>query len=639
MTRRQRTHPLPLLAASALCLAASPVSAEVRLSPVWGDHAVIQQGREVVVEGTAAPNATVRGTLGGATAKARAGADGRFALTFPARQATETPVVLEVSDGSGAPARATDLLTGDVWLCSGQSNMELPVSRSLDPEGRSFATDASLRLLTIPKDTAPGPMTEFGQPVAWTGSGPEANREFSAACLFMAQGLRRELKIPVGAIHSSWGGSQIRPWLSPEGGRALYGAEAMALLQVSQRDMAAAVAAFAPTWEDWWRKGDAGREPWKNPDVLQWAAVPAIAPWQTWTGTPLARDAIGNVFLRRTIELTPEQAKAGGTLAIGVIDDLDMTWVNGQPVGITHGWSTERRYAVPAKFLKPGRNEIIVAANNSWAGGGFTSTADRLSFTPTGGAAIPLGTGWRYAIGAIRGVPPRAPWDANAGIGVMHNRMIAPLGRFAMQGAAWYQGESDVGLPGYADRVRELVKGWRGQFGPNLRLLVVQLADYGPTASTPVESGWAELRDAQRRAVAADRNAALVATFDIGEPTDIHPANKFDLGKRLTLAALGRPMPMPARARRSGMRIVIDFSGIEGGLVSRSGAPLGLELCAETQDSCRYAAAGVDGNRLVLTDDGMPATRVRYAWADSPVVNLFDTRGLPVPGFELPIDE
>jgi sialate O-acetylesterase len=321
-----------------------------------------------------------------------------------------------------------------------------------------------------------------------------------------------------------------------------------------------------------------------------------------------------------------------------VLDDLDATWVNGRPVGITHGWDYERQYAVPASYLKAGANEVVIAVSNSWGAGGFTSTADKLAFTVEGGERLPLGEGWRYSIGKTDQAPPRAPWDANAGIGVMHNRMVAPLGRITLRGAAWYQGESDVGIPGYGDRMRELFAGWRHQFGPQMEMLVVQLANYGPVAERPGASGWAETRDIQREAVEADANAALIGAIDIGERTDIHPANKTLLGDRLARAALGEAMPMPLSATLENDTVTVRFSGVEGGLHAWSGPyPLGVELCGEAQDSCRYALARVDGDRLLVPVEGQPANRVRYAWADSPVVNLFDGRSLPVPGFELDV--
>jgi sialate O-acetylesterase len=453
----------------------------------------------------------------------------------------------------------------------------------------------------------------------------------------MARQLRQDLKVPIGAINSNWGGSQIRAWLTPQAGRTLYGEAQMALLKGFEKDPLGAVTAFVPTWEKWWREGTGGQEPWKNPDALQWQPIPSISPWQTWAGTRLAQDTIGNVWFRHTLTLTAEQAANGGTLAIGVIDDMDTTWVNGRIVGNTFGWSKEREYPIPPGYLHAGANEIVFAASNSYGPGGLQSAADKLAFTVNGGERIPLAEGWRYAIGQIRDMPPRAPWDANAGIGVMHNRMIAPLGHIALKGAAWYQGESDVGLPGYADRLRELFAGWRRQFGADTRVLVVQLPNYGPVAETPSASGWAEVREEQRRAVAADTDAALIATLDVGENGNLHPTAKLPVGLRLAAAAQGQPMPLPLSARLNGDTVEVRVSGLEGGLHAWSGAPLGIELCGETQESCRYAAAAISGDSLLVHADGRPASRVRHAWADSPAINLYDARPLPVPTFELPI--
>ena len=606
-----------------------------QLAPVWTDHAVIQRDRPIVIEGTAAPGETVTATLGRISGNAKAGADGRFSITLAERPATATPETLTVSDGSGT-ATVSDIVIGDVWLCSGQSNMEWPVSASTGggPAVQASA-DAGLRLLQIPKDTAPTPQRAFSAPVAWAPASPESAPAFSAACYYMVRELRKELGVPVGAIHASWGGSQARAWLTPEGGRALYGAEPMALLEGYRSDPLAAVATFAPIWQQWWTSATQ-MAPWDDPEALEWRPVPRIGPWTAWgEGAPAA---VGTVWFRHTLELTPQQAAAGGTLNIGIIDDLDATWINGHPVGISHGWSTEREYRVPPAFLREGANEIVFAASNSWGAGGMQSSSDRLSFAVAGGERIALGEGWLYADSGISESPPRAPWDANAGIGVMHNKMVAPLGGIALAGAAWYQGESDVGIAGYADRLRELFAGWRRQFGADTRMLVVQLPNFGDVAEQPVAAGWAETREEQRRAVAADANAALIPTLDVGQRDDLHPPHKLPIGLRLAAAAQGKPMPMPLGAAREGDAIAVTFSGLEGGLHSWSGPPLAVELCAEPQESCRYAQAAIAGDRLVIRSDGQPATRVRYAWADAPVVNLFDGRPVSIPGFELTVE-
>jgi sialate O-acetylesterase len=618
--------------------AAAPALAAPALGPVWTDHAVIQRDRPVVVEGTARPGEAIIGTLGGASANAKAAKDGAFALTFPARSASSEPISLTVTDADGGSVTVSDLLVGDVWLCGGQSNMEFSLWNSAGgPQAAERARDDGLRVLMIPKVSALTPQKTFGGDVAWAAAATDSVKNFSGACYFMARQLRADLKVPVGAIHSNWGGSQIRAWLTPEGGARLYGPAAMAQLRQYGTDPLGAVTAFAPQWEKWWTDRT-HQAPWDHPEALQWQPVPQISAWGEWAGTRLATNGNGNVWMRRTVDLTPAQAKAGGTLNIGLVDDIDMTFVNGHPVGNTSSWSDERHYRVPASYLRPGANEVIVLVTNSYGAGGFESKPDRLSFDVAGGASVPLGEGWQYSISPVTDYPPRTPWDGIAGIGVMYNKMIAPFGHFAMTGMAWYQGESDVGIPGYADRMRELFAGWRQQIGRPAKMLVVQLPNWGPTTGKPVASDWAEIRNEEFKAVAADRNAALIPTLDIGENDNLHPTDKRDVGLRLAMAAEGKALIMPVTAKRQDGAILVAFSGVEGGLHTwSSGHAIGVELCGATQESCRYAPATAIGDTLSIADDGRPATRVRYAWIDSPAVNLYDARALPVPGFELPI--
>lgn len=634
----------PLFRASAfaaLLTAASPLAVQAAPQPgaAYGDHMVLQRGQPIIIEGRSSPGAEVTGTLGAERQTSRADAEGRFRLTFAPREASPQPITLRLADASGETA-LENLVIGDVWLCSGQSNMELPVARALNTSNElRMAADPQIRLLKVPQFTAAAEQDAFGAPVSWQVATAETVEPFSAACFFMGKQLRADLGVPVGLIHSNWGGSASSAWMSPEAVRELYGAQAADLLQLYQRDPLAAAQAFVPQWYDWWRAGDNGNEPWANPDSLEWQPIPQFSFWNRWTGTGLDTQPAANVWLRQTFTLTAEQAAAGdATLAIGAIDDLDLTWVNGNPVGYTFGWGVERTYRVPADYLREGENTVLIAASNNWDTGGFFGGPERLHVTPAGGEPIPLGADWDYSVGAISEMPPRAPWDAIVGFGVMHNAMIAPLGGMRLAGVAWYQGEADIGQTGYDIRLGHLFAGWRRQFGQQARMLVVQLADYGRRVSQPVASGWAELREEQRQGVLADGNAALVTAIDIGEPSDIHPANKNVLGLRLAMAAQGVASPQPVSASREGDTITVSFSGVEGGLTAYGGLyALGVELCGDAQESCRYVIPALWGNKMLIAADGQPATRVRYAWADAPVVNLYDGRDLPVPGFELEI--
>ena len=626
--------------ALAALLASAPALAAPQPGAAYGDGMVLQRGEPILISGTAAPGSTVEGMLGNARASAKAGGDGAFTLSFPAREASEEGISLTLRDADGETV-LHDILIGDVYLCSGQSNMELTVNRALNTWNElRLSPDDGMRLLKIPNATAPVPQAQFSEAVAWQAANSDSVAEFSAACYYMGKQLRADHRdVPLGLIHSNWGGSAARAWFTPESVANMYGDEALAQLRLYQRDPLAAAQAFVPQWYDWWRANDNGREPWTDSSMLDWKPIPQFSFWNEWKGTGLDTNPQANVWLRQTIDLTAEQAAGEGSLAIGAIDDLDLTWVNGHPVGYTFGWGVERTYRVPAEYLHEGENEILIAANNMWDTGGFFAGPDRLSFTSGNGDTMPLGADWEYSVGTVEGIPPRAPWDANAGLGVMHNDMIAPLGPMRLKGVAWYQGEADVGQPDYDAKLCELFAGWRRQFGPQTRMLVVQLADFGARRSEPTASGWAQLRQEQLEGVAADSNAALVTAIDIGEPNDIHPANKNDLGKRLAYAAEGKTMPMPKSARFSGETLVVTFTGIEGDLQALGGPyPLGVELCGDAQESCRWAVPTLEGDRMVISvDDGQAVSRVRYAWADAPIVNLYDSRQMPIPGFELPV--
>ena len=622
--------------------AASPCVAAPILGPAFSDSMVIQRGQDIVLEGKATPNSKVEARLGGHRGSARAGDDGSFRITLPALPASRSGMDLLVEDSSGQ-TRYRDIAVGDVILCAGQSNMELPVTRALDTSNQlRRAADESIRLFTVPKATAPVPQDRFAQPISWKKADSDSVADFSAACFFMAKRLRTlDPEVPVGLIHSNWGGSAARAWLTQDGVARLYGQPTLDLLRVYAENPLAATKQFVPQWMDWWRARDSGREPWVDSSLLDLAPIPQFSFWNDWKGTGLDTDPTANVWLHNSFNLSAEQAERSGQLSIGAIDDLDLTFVNGEPVGYTFGWGVERTYTVPQNLLREGKNEVLIAANNMWDQGGFFAGPDRLFFTPGDGSpAVALGEGWKYARSQVDGTPPRAPWDANAGTGVMHNAMIAPLGPIRLAAVAWYQGESDVGQADYDTKLAALFAGWRAQFGPAAKMLVVQLADFGQRTSEPGESGWAQLRQDQLDGVSADANATLVTAIDIGEASDIHPANKNVLGERLADAFRGDAMPMPRRAVREGSRIRVSFDGLSGDLVAQGGpVALGVEVCGEAAGSCRYVLPRLEGPDLLIeAGEAASPARVRHAWSDAPIVNLYDESGRPVPGFELTVE-
>ncbi len=642
--------PVRLAIAVLLASSASAALAAPRLDGVLTDHAVIQRGQPIALSGEAAAGETVMITLAGRSVTAKADRAGRFAAELPALDAGG-PYDLTIAAQSGA-AVLHDVLIGDVYLCSGQSNMELAVSEAQDliPDAHA-PVDAGLRLLTIPKRAAATPAARLDDAVRWTVAGPASQPAFSAACFYMAQALRRSAAVPIGAIHASWGGSRISAWMSDPALRQAGLGDQADLLALYARDPGAANRRAMTLWETWWRtgSGDAvGREPWQPGAALDWQAVPAMTNFETWGIADLA-SYNGMLWYQRSVEITAEQARGPATLVLGTIDDADRTWVNGIGVGGSSLASQSRVYALPVGTLKAGRNVITVNDDDVYAYGGMTGPADTMRITFGDGSSVPLGDGWRYAKARrIAGSAPRVPWDDINGAGTLYNAMIAPLGRTRVAGIAWYQGESDTGIPGYDQRLTALIADWRTRLGsPQAGFAIAQLAGYGAPSFAPGESGWATVRDAQRRVAAADRHAGVAVTLDIGDALDIHPGEKHAVGQRLAqvmrAAVYGERIapsgPALARAQRAaGGGVALDFSGVTGALHAKSAREaIGFELCGAAAASCRYASGTVVGSQVTLPGDGQPVTRVRYAWSDAPAINLVDDAGLPVGPFETPL--
>ena len=625
------------------------VGAAPRLDGVLTDHGVIQRGQPVDLSGDAAPGETVMVTLAGHSVTARADRNGRFAAQLPALPAGG-PYDLTIAAPSGAVV-VRDLLVGDVFLCSGQSNMEMTVSSAQDMIADAHGpADDRLRLLTVAKVSSATPLTRFTDQPRWVAATPESVPGFSAACYYMVQALRRTADVPIGAIHSSWGGSRISAWMSDAALRRAGMADAADLLALYARDPAAANARAMAAWEAWWREGSgdaAGHEPWQPGARLDWRPVPSMTNFEHW-GVPALADYNGMLWYSRDIDVSAAQARGPATLTLGAIDDADRTWVNGKGVGGSSLASQMRVYALPAGTLTAGRNVITVNDDDVYALGGMTGPTEAMRITFADGSSIPLGSGWRYAIAKrLHGAAPRVPWDDINGAGTLYNAMIAPLGQTHVAGIAWYQGGSDTGIPGYDRRLAALFADWRTRLGsPQAAWGVVQLSSYGAVPAAPSESGWGEVRNAQRMVAERDGRAGIAVSHDIGDPLDIHPGEKHAVGQRLARVmraivykdAIGASGPAIATARASGTGVALRFTGVTGALHARGAAQaIGFELCGAGPGTCRFAAGTVGNDGVMLSGDGKPVTRVRYAWGDSVITNLTDDAGLPVGAFEIPV--
>ncbi len=636
---------LGLLAATALT--ASAQAAPI-LAPVFTDHAVLQRGQPIRVWGGAKPGAVVSLSLGEAQASATADAQGRWSTTFPAREPGAALTLTAKADGDSQII--SDLLVGDVWLCSGQSNMEYPLRRALGGEVEAAnAADPNIRLLQTGRTSLPEPTGVLPKNAVWRLASPESANNFSAACFFMGREIKKSTGAPIGLIDATWGGSVIQDWISREGLQALgdYD-EGLAVLADYARSPEIGMARWGAMLDRWAAKAEPQAVAWSRPDFDDsgWQSMPAE---QFWEINPGLETFDGTIWLRATITLTEKQARQGAILSLGPIDDLDTTFVNGREVGSQQGWDRPRDYRVAPGVLKTGANAIAIRVIDTSGGGGAWGPAVQKGLKLDDGAFVPLGATWRYKVSASiaqSGLPPTAPWVGASGLSTLRNGMIAPLIPFGLKGFAWYQGEANVAEPAaYARLLPALVADWRRWFeAPDAPFLVVQLADFGPRQSQPAESGWAGVRDVQRRVAAADPKVGLASAVDIGDIYDIHPANKQQVGHRLALQArklaygetgLIAAGPAPLSATRTAGAVVVRLD--QAAVVQADVRPVGFELC-DAGGACRFADAALAGDQVILAvPAGFAPVKVRYAWADSPVLNLYGATGLPATPFELTI--
>lgn len=624
----------------ALLLAALPTAADaapLTLDPAYTSHAVLQRGREIPVSGTAEPGSVVRVTFDGEAHTAKADSKGRWQVTLPGREAGG-PYVMTVR-GGGEEQRLDDIMVGDVWLCSGQSNMEFPVRYATNAAFEvPYSTRPTLRLLNVPRQSSTTPQQRFSARAGWQRSAPESVADFSAACYFMGRELQAQQKIPVGLIAASWGGSPIEEWISRDALQTVprYRAD-LALMDEYARDAGLAAGTWAKLLQQW-LGGDA-----TAPAKAVWRPVPNQQMWEQWGDAALATfDGVG--YYRARVKLTATQAGKPARIAIGAVDDIDVTRINGKIAGADQGWQKNRVYEVPAGLLKAGDNIIDVTVVDTGGGGGLVGEAAR-TLTLGDGTVLPL-SDWAFAKGRpLKNgeVPPSVPWTGGAGRTTLFNGMIAPLRGYPLKGFAWYQGEANAGdAKGYAELMPLLIADWRKRFDAS-PFLMVQLANFGPLASTPSNDSWGQLRDVQRRVADADPQVGMASAVDIGQVTDIHPTNKQDVGKRLALAArhiaLGEAVedrgPAPVSVARTAKGIAVRFT--HGPLkLAGGGSAIGFELC-NTAARCRFVNGQLDGETILLPADS-DAREVRYLWQASPIVNLYNAAGLPATGFSMPIE-
>ena len=627
----------------------------IKLPALFCDHMVLQREKPLPVWGWAEPGEAIAVSIAGQCARTVAGSDGRWKVTLPALP-VGGPFEMTIND-----VTLRDVLVGEVWIGSGQSNMQFNVG-SVDNSGQEIdaANFPRIRLFTVPTVAA----LEIQDDVVgnWSVCTPQTVGGFSAALYFFGRELHQKLGVPIGLIHSSWGGTVAEAWTSRESMLAVpeirdivedYEAN-LPLLQAQMAEYEATL----KCWND-----ELPKDPGNTGLSLGWADLGFDASnWDvmvvpsTWAQAGL--DMSGVLWFRREVEVPDSWAGQDLMLRIGACDKSDTTYFNGVEVGAMsyyddlNTWCTPRAYPVPGKLVQAGKNVITSRIYSHCFAGGLLGpeTEMRLEAPGVPGAEpIALNGCWQYAIehnfGKRKELPaqPLGPGNANSPH-TLYDGMIAPLIPYAIRGAIWYQGESNAArATQYRVLFRTLIRDWRKQWGQgDFAFYFVQLANYMASAvkQQPADSDWAELREAQTLAL-QEPNTGMAVITDIGDPVDIHPRNKQDVGLRLALNALaqtyGQPVeysgPMYKAMQVEGGAIRICFDHVAGGLIAKDGKLPGFAIAGEDKHFV-WAEARIDGDSVVVSSPQVPApVAVRYAWEDNPPCSLYNAAGLPASPF------
>ncbi|WP_341936830.1 sialate O-acetylesterase [Marinimicrobium sp. C2-29] len=641
----------PLLLAGAL-LATLPsfVHAEVRL-PQWiSDGVVLQRDTPVPVWGWADPDEAVTLTFQGERYQTRANEEGRWEVTLPELKAGGP---YEMHIRAENEIRLDDVLVGDVWLASGQSNMELPMGRVEPMFGAEIeqADHPRIRYFEVPdryQFKHPEQDLEGGQ---WLSITPDNIRQISAVGYFFARDLQAEYEVPIGIINAALGGSPAESWLSAEALKAFPEHLKEARRFQDDARVAEIIESDQARSNAWYQQRDEKDKGFKDGEFL-WAD-PALdhSDWDTvempgyW---PEEDEPVVNGvwWLRKTIEVPEDWAGQPAMLVLGRMVDADTTFLNGEPVGETTYQYPPRRYRLPEGVLKAGENTIAIRLTNNQGRAGFFYDKDyQLEWQ---GDTIDLTGEWHRRQGAeLPALEPQTfvRWKPLG----LYNGMIAPLTDYPLKGVIWYQGESNVGrAEEYAELFPALINNWRDKWDQeDLPFLFVQLANFLEAREQPGDSDWARLREAQLTTLNTPHTGMAVA-IDVGEWNDIHPLDKKTVGERLAQSARavaygesdGEPDavgsgPIYQSMKVKGKRVHLRFDAVGSGLASCDGEPLQQFAIAGEDRDFVWAEAKIRGNQVrVWSDDVRNPKAVRYAWADNPEgANLCNREGLPASPF------
>lgn len=623
-------------------------ASDISLSQVFSDNMILQQKRPVKIWGKAQAGGVVKVTFNGKEKISVAGSDNKWNVSLDPLNAGG-PFTLKVIGKD--TITINNVLVGEVWICSGQSNMSMPLNLWGNKRYDQEIIDADypeIRLLTVKKTTSTTPSEELLTNGNWEACSPENVGEFSAVGFFFAKELYKKLKVPIGMIHSSWGGTPVEAWTPVD--KLIKLNEYTDIIKSFDSYKENKDRLWAEYYQriDQWKKGldslyakKIGNILWEKQELndSEWKEMNLPGYWEN-AGM---KENDGIVWFRRSFNLTSDPKGKKYTLNLGGIDNQDVVYINGTIVGSHQSYDDKRVYPIGKNILHKGAHTLAVMVRDYGGNGGFAGPSEDMYLTNDKDEKISLSGLWKYKV--LTNDPNRKiPWSSNQPDNpsrptVLYNAMINPLISFSMRGVIWYQGEANVKR---AEQYRRIFPGminaWREKWGEgDFPFYFVQLANYKERKEMPESSDFALLREAQAAALSLP-NTGIATAIDVGEADDIHFKNKEAVGQRLALNALnmtyGMEIPFSGPVFKNteinGDKITVHFTHTDVGLVTNDGKePRGFSL-AGSDGKYKWANAKIVGNTVILWNDSIPKpVSVRYAWADNPDINLYNSASLP----------
>lgn len=641
--------------ATLFCL--SVADAKVTMPKLFQSGMVVQRGKLIPVWGHADAGETVTVRFNKKVYQTAADADGRWRVDLPKMKAGG-PYQLTVNDQT-----IDNILVGDVWLLSGQSNIDVTIERVYPQYTQEIDNyeNNEIRLFRVQNETSTHGVKEDIRHtnINWKPVNKQNAWLFSAAGYFLGKRMFQTNKVPQGIIVNSWGGTPIEAWISEDSLKADY-PMLIKKLQMYQNDnyvraQMQANGAANQQWESILNQTDPGyadvavdETSWQQIDQNNW----------TWRGT-------GSVWLRQHITIDKQHAGKPARLLLGTLFDRDVTYLNGKQIGQTGYQYPPRRYDIPEGMLKEGDNVIAIRFINKFGAVHFIPEKpymlcfgdDRLSQNPMPKDVQPLSQLWKMKVGAEMPQCPSSDVSLQNLPTTLYNAVLYPLAPYAINGVVWYQGESNTGNPApYADHLKKLMGSWRDRWNDQqMPFVIVQLANYDGRQQTgfprpitpqtePVNSGWAQLREAQRVVAKADAKAELAVINDLGETVDIHPLRKKEVAERIGLCfdkllynnkVKLSPEVVSTQVSDAAIQLTLDQPIQEGDLYT-------FEVCNNGNNTYQNVPAVGKGNVITLLvpqASQASALKIRYAWKDDPKqANVRSLSGLPMSSFELSIN-